>query len=481
MAMASRFRLTYHHRLFLGLVAFLWLMLMCFAVFQYHRETQFKAESLNIRLQMINDRIFEGLERNDTVFASLSTIPDNIPGLRISIIDANGKIVYDNSLDSLPGTNHLDRKEIAEAMKRGEGYALRRHSESTGGTYFYAAKRGNGYVVRSAVPYTVSLNQLLAADYVFLWFMLMVTIVMCIIGFFATRRVGRHVERLNQFAEMAEKGERIFDTEPFPNDELGNISGNIVRLYARLQQAIADRDRQHRIALHEQQEKHRIKRQLTNNINHELKTPVASMQVCLETLIQHKNLPEEKRNEFIARCYAANERLRKLLADVSVITRMEDGGGTIERTPVNICEIASEICSEYDIMAKEKGVVISNGITYGQPITGNASLLESVFRNLIDNALAYSGANHIELKQKDTDNGYLSIVVADNGSGVAPEHLPHLFERFYRIDKGRSRQVGGTGLGLSIVRNAVAWHGGTITVENRREGGLAFTFTLKTE
>ena len=137
--MASRFRLTYHHRLFLGLVAFLWLMLMCFAVFQYHREKQFKAESLNIRLQTINDRIFEGLVRNDTVFASLSTIPDNIPGLRISIIDANGKIVYDNSLDSLPGTNHLDRKEIAEAMKRGEGYALRRHSESTGGTYFYAA------------------------------------------------------------------------------------------------------------------------------------------------------------------------------------------------------------------------------------------------------------------------------------------------------------------------------------------------------
>lgn len=479
--MASRFRLTYHHRLFLGLVAFLWLMLMCFAVFQYHREKQFKAESLNIRLQTINDRIFEGLVRNDTVFASLSTIPDNIPGLRISIIDANGKIVYDNSLDSLPGTNHLDRKEIAEAMKRGEGYALRRHSESTGGTYFYAAKRGDGYVVRSAMPYNVSLNQLLAADYAFLWVMIVVTIIMCIIGFFATRRVGRHIGRLNRFAESAERGERIFDTEPFPHDELGDISNNIVRLYARLQQAITDRDHEHRLAIHEQAEKIRIKRQLTNNMNHELKTPVASMQVCLETLIQHKNLPEEKRNEFIARCYAANERLRKLLADVSVITRMEDGGGTIERTPVNICDIASEICSEYDIMAKEKGVVISNGITYGQPITGNASLLESVFRNLIDNALAYSGANHIELKQKDTDNGYLSIVVADNGSGVAPEHLPHLFERFYRIDKGRSRQVGGTGLGLSIVRNAVAWHGGTITVENRREGGLAFTFTLKTE
>ncbi len=479
--MDSWIKPTYHRRLFVGLVAFSFLMLGCFAIFQYHREKQFKAEELNLRLQTVNSRIMDCLAGNGEVSVPASVIPHDFPDLRISIINDSGAVISDNTLDSLPGTSHLDREEIAKAMKHGEGFSIRRHSQSTGGTYFYAAKRGNGYVVRSAVPYTVSLNQLLAADYVFLWFMLMVTIVMCIIGFFATRRVGRHVERLNQFAEMAERGERIFDTEPFPNDELGNISGNIVRLYARLQQAIADRDRQHRIALHEQQEKHRIKRQLTNNINHELKTPVASMQVCLETLIQHKNLPEEKRNEFIARCYAANERLRKLLADVSVITRMEDGGGTIERMPVNICEIASEICSEYDIMAKEKGVVISNGITYGQPITGNASLLESVFRNLIDNALAYSGANHIELKQKDTDNGYLSIVVADNGSGVAPEHLPHLFERFYRIDKGRSRQAGGTGLGLSIVRNAVAWHGGTITVENRREGGLAFTFTLKTE
>lgn len=481
MAMASRFRLAYHHRLFLGLVAFLWLMLMCFAVFQYHRETQFKAESLNIRLQMINDRIFEGLERNDTVFASLSTIPDNIPGLRISIIDANGKIVYDNSLDSLPGTNHLDRKEIAEAMKRGEGYALRRHSESTGGTYFYAAKRGDGYVVRSAMPYTVSLNQLLAADYAFLWVMIVVTVIMCIIGFFATRRVGRHIGRLNRFAESAERGERIFDTEPFPHDELGDISNNIVRLYARLQQAITDRDHEHRLAIHEQAEKIRIKRQLTNNMNHELKTPVASMQVCLETLMSHKNLSEEKRDEFVARCYAANERLRKLLADVSVITRMEDGGENIQKSPVCIKELVSEICDEYKEIAAEKGIEIAQNVSYDGEIEGSASLLSSIFHNLIDNALAYSGATRIEIKDGYSNSGFLAISVADNGCGVPPEHLPRLFERFYRIDKGRSRQAGGTGLGLSIVKNAVLWHGGTIKVANRRGGGLIFIFTLRAD
>lgn len=446
-----------------------------------HREKQFKAEELNLRLQTVNSRIMDCLAGNGEVSVPASVIPHDFPGLRISIINDSGAVIYDNTLDSMPGTSHLDREEIAKAMKHGEGFSIRRHSQSTGGTYFYAAKRGNGYVVRSAVPYTVSLNQLLAADYVFLWFMLMVTIVMCIIGFFATRRVGRHVERLNQFAEMAERGERIFDTEPFPNDELGNISGNIVRLYARLQQAIADRDRQHRIALHEQQEKHRIKRQLTNNINHELKTPVASMQVCLETLMSHKNLSEEKRDEFVARCYAANERLRKLLADVSVITRMEDGGENIQKSPVCIKELVSEICDEYKEIAAEKGIEIADNVSYDGEIEGSASLLSSIFHNLIDNALAYSGATRIEIKDGYSNSGFLAISVADNGCGVPPEHLPRLFERFYRIDKGRSRQAGGTGLGLSIVKNAVLWHGGTIKVANRRGGGLIFIFTLRAD
>lgn len=478
--MASWFRLTYHRRLLLGLMSFLWLMLICFAVFQYHREKQFKAEELNIRLQTTNDRIIEGLADNNPMSVLLSdVIPENIPDLRVSIIDPDGKIIYDNSLDSLPGTNHLNREEISQAIKHGEGYTFRRHSESTGGTYFYAAKRGDGYVVRSAVPYTVSLNQLLAADYTFLWIMIGVTAVMCVIGSFATQRVGRHVERLNRFAESAERGERIFETEPFPHDELGDISNNIVRLYARLQQAITDRDREHRLALHEQAEKVRIKRQLTNNMNHELKTPVAAMQVCLETLMSHKNLSEEKRAEFIVRCYAANERLRKLLADISVITRMEDGGDKIQKATVDVSALVSEICDEYKEIAAGKGVEILAKAFPHHVIEGNASLLSSIFRNLIDNALAYSGASCIEIREDDYPDGYLTISVADNGCGVPPEHLPRLFERFYRIDKGRSRQSGGTGLGLSIVKNAVLWHGGTITVENRPTGGLIFRFTLR--
>lgn len=477
--MALLIKLTYHRRLFLGLVIYSWLLVGCFAGFQYYREKRFKIDELNMQLQMVNGQILDRLADGEPV-GDLSKLVGRHPfdEIRISIIDKAGKVVYDNSLDSLPGGNHLDREEIAAAMKRGEGFSLRRHSESTGQTYFYSAKSGGDYIVRTAVPYSMTLNQLLAADYGFLWFMVVVTCVMCVFGYFATRRVGQHVARLNNFAEMAERGERIFDTEPFPHDEMGDISNHIVRLYAQLQQAISDRDHEHRLALHQEQEKIRIKRQLTNNINHELKTPVASMQVCLETLMNHKGLSEEKRNEFIARCYAACDRLRRLMADVAAITRMEDGGDTIDKEPVCLRDIVADICDEYAPAAGEKGVDIVNTVTYSGPFTGNATLLGSIFRNLIDNALAYSGGTRIELREHDAADGYVVISVADNGYGVAPEHISRLFERFYRVDKGRSRQIGGTGLGLAIVKNAVLWHGGSITVQNRQSGGLRFEMRL---
>ena len=316
-------------------------MVLCFAAFQYHRERRFKAEELNSRLQILNKSLLAETDHADTAFR-FDSLPA-IEGLRVSVIDLQGRVIYDNSLDSLPAENHLEREEIAGALAKGSGYTIRRHSESTGETYFYSARKGNECIVRTAVPYSVSLRILLQADYGFLWFMIGVTSVMSLLGYFATRRVGLHVSRLNRFAEKAERGERIFDTDPFPHDELGDISNHIVRLYAQLQEAIADRDRQHRLALHEEQEKIRIKKQLTNNINHELKTPVAAMQVCLETLMTHKELAPEKRDEFIARCYANSERLKNLLADVSLITRMDDGAMPSPKTK-SICRRSSLTC-----------------------------------------------------------------------------------------------------------------------------------------
>ncbi len=417
MDMLSCFRLTYHKRLFLGLLFYSWLLVGSLALFQYQREKKFKAEELNSRLQVVNDLILSRLDST----GRLTVPPVDIHGLRISVIDKQGKVIYDNSLDALPGTSHLNREEIAEALATGEGYTLRRHSDTNGKTYFYSATRGDKYVVRTAIPYSMNLNHVLAADGAFLWFMLAVTAVMSIMGYFATRRMGSDIEK----------------------------------------------------------EESRIKRQITNNLNHELKTPAASMQVCLETLLEHPDLDAERRNNFIKRCYDANQRLQSLLADVSALTRIEDGGKQIDRQKINAGGVVAEVCKEYEEVARGKNFTINNKVPDELWIQGNASLLASVFRNLINNALAYSEGSTITISLlRRTPTEYI-FSFADNGKGVPQRHINKIFERFYRVDKGRSRQSGGTGLGLAIVKNAVQWHGGTIKAENLPLGGLRFIFSLR--
>ena len=477
--MGSLNKLSYPQRLFVWLLGYSLLMVGCFVIFQYHREKEFKAEEIDKQLQLINTYILTELsEGHDVPDIKLDEFkPFN--DIRVSVISDKGHIIYDNTLDSLPKTNHLDRQEIWDAMLNGSGYAVRRHSESTGNYYFYSARKGDyGNIVRTAVPYSVSFSSLLRPDYGFLWIMGTITLVMCVLGNFATRRVGLHISRLNKFAENAENGARISDTEPFPHDELGEISNHIVRLYARLQQAVADRDSEHRAALHEQLEKERIKKQLTNNINHELKTPVASIKVSVETMLAHRNMSDEKQTLFLQRCLTNTERLQRLLTDVSLLTRMDDGSTSIIKEQVNLTDIINDVVEDRQIIAATKEMTIENYISRNIVMSGNQSLLEAVFNNLIDNAIVYSGGTRIKIESISIGNDKIVIALSDNGCGVPSEHLPRLFERFYRIDKGRSRAAGGTGLGLSIVKNAVTLHGGDITAENQCSGGLLFKITF---
>ena len=472
-------RITYPKRLFLWLLGYSVLLVGCFVAFQYGREKEFKAEELNARLQLINTYILKELEDGHDV--PEINLAEFVPSgeLRVSVITDGGDVIYDNSIDSLPNINHLDRKEIRQAMLYKSGYTVRRHSQSTGNDYFYSATRGDGgYIVRTALPYSVSLVALLKADYRFLWVMGLISIAMCICGFFATRRIGRHLMRLNLFAENMEKGTPISDIEPFPDDEFGAISNHIVRLYAKLQQAYADRDSEHRMALHEQFEKERIKKQLTNNINHELKTPVAPIRICVETMLSQKNLSQDKSELFLRRCLMNTERLQRLLTDVSLITRMDDGCSSIEKVPLSLAEIIAGVVEEKQMLAEAKGMVIENHVAGKLQMTGNPSLLEAVFNNLADNAIAYSGGSVISIAVLHEDSSRIVLAFSDNGTGVPSEHLPGLFERFYRIDKGRSRAAGGTGLGLAIVKNAVMLHGGVVVAENQRSGGLLFRITL---
>lgn len=475
--MASNPKFSYHRRLFIGLVVYSCLLVGCFALFQYNREKRYKADELDAQLQLINQHILDEYD-TDSVFKPEIAKPYPFKDLRITVIDDDGKVIYDNSLDRLPDANHHDREEIAQAIEYGHGFSTRRHSQSTGQTYFYSATRGRDCIVRTAVPYSVSLQESLDADHGFLWFMLCITLTMCAFGYWMTRRAGQNIARLRDFARQAEAGERIYDSPGFPHDELGEISGNIVRLYSRLQQAVVDRDREHHEALRQEQEKIRIKRELTNNINHELKTPVASMALCMETLLEHPDMDAEKREDFLRRSLASCRRLQSLLADVSAITRLEDGSAAIIRTDVDLAKIVIESVNDYADCAN--GMEIHYSGVESLVIEGNDSLLTSVMHNLLDNAIAYSGGTRIDIILS-AYAGTATLVVADNGIGVSDEHLPRLFERFYRVDKGRSRQAGGTGLGLAIVKNAIIWHGGTISVAHNSPSGLVFTINLPTK
>ena len=462
------------------LIAFSWSIILCFIGFQYLREKQYKSDYLSLQLQLYNRHLLEAVEQDGEPHeAYIDTHQKPFDNLRISIITLSGKVVYDNMLpvDSLD--NHRMRPEVAAALKKGSGYHIGRQSTSDGLEYFYSATRGKELIARTAIPYSASLRDLLQADWTFLGVMISISLAMSVLAYFVTRRLGKNMERLNRFAAKAEKGEAFDEDEPFPNDELGSISNHIVQLYGQWQQTIKDRDLAHEAALREEKEKIRIKRQLSNNINHELKTPVASIGVCLETLLSGIALTEEKRQELIERCYTHNERLRRLLNEVSLITRMEDGSALIGKEKVVINDMLEEIADELEIMSEEEGMRLHTDFHEEVVIYGNLSLIGSIFRNLTENAIAYSEGKNIFISLIKNDETECCIRFEDDGRGVELEQLPRLFERFYRVDKGRSRQMGGTGLGLSIVKHAVQFHGGSISVTNRPGGGLRFDFSLK--
>lgn len=460
------------------LLAFSWTIILCSIGFQYLREKRYKSELLSAQLQLYNRKLLEVVEEGLPYREYIASHEKPYDDMRISVITHSGAVVFDNMIALGLLDNHRNRPEIVKALKNGSGYHIGRQSSSDGREYFYSATNGDRVIVRTAIPYSSSLSELLEADWDFLGLMMAISLVISILAYFTTRRLGKNIERLNRFAAKAEKGETFDEEEPFPNDELGSISNHIVRLYAQWQQTITDRDIAHENAMREEQEKIRIKRQLTNNINHELKTPVASIQVCLETLLSGLNLSEEKRQELIERCYANNERLRRLLEDVSLITRMEDGSQLIGKEPLLVNDIIDEVAEELELMGEDERMCLHTKFKEKVVINGNLSLIGSIFRNLTENAIAYSGGGNIYITLLENNDRYCKIRFEDDGFGVEEKQLSRLFERFYRVDKGRSRRMGGTGLGLAIVKHAVQFHGGNITVNNRPDGGLRFDFTL---
>lgn len=581
--------LSFSRKLFLSVISLFLVFAACFLAYQYQREKEYKIELLHTQLQDYNNRLYEKLRHRPEAGKALTNdlLPGNPEDLRVTVTDRKGDVLFDSYQSQYEQLgNHLDRKEIQKALKNGAGFDVRRTSETTGMPYFYSATSYPDLIIRSALPYNVSLINNLKADPHYIWFTVIVTSLLIIIFHTFTNKLGTSITQLREFAMQADRNEPIEMAihSAFPHNELGEISQHIIQIYKRLHETkealyiereklithlqisheglgvfnkdkkeilvnnlftqytnlISDsnletaeevfniselkeitdfinkapqrpagkeekrmsvsidkngrtfiveciifQDRSFEISINDvtqEEEQIRLKRQLTQNIAHELKTPVSSIQGYLETIVSNSDIPQEKMNVFLERCYAQSNRLSRLLRDISVLTRMDEAPDMIDMERVDISALVTGIVNEVSLELEEKHITVVNSLKSEMQIRGNYSLLYSIFRNLTDNAIAYAGSNiqlHINCFREDENFYYFSF--ADTGIGVPQEHLNRLFERFYRVDKGRSRKLGGTGLGLAIVKNAVIIHGGNISAKNGPGGGLEFVFTLAKE
>lgn len=466
---------SFQRNLFFSIVSIFILFAVCFGIYQHQREKVYKIDILNTRLQMFNYKTMRSLGEQgilcDSTFLAY-TKAHSIEGMRVTVIDTNGKVLQDsddNKIDSL--SNHLKRHEVQETLIHGSGYDIKRTSETTHETYFYSATKFKNLIIRTAVPYSTELTEFLQTDYSYIYYTIFLTFLLVIVLYLNTSRISRHIEHLREFAIKAENGEKL-DHElerRLPNDELGDISHTIITLYWKLR--------------HSEEDKARIKRQLTQNAAHELKTPAMSIHGYIESILDNPNMPSEKRQYFLERCFAQSERMNRLLMNMAQLTRLDEMPMILSQpakqvTHVDIVPIIKNVLEDTALQLNETGiqheVELPEKLIISSPLSDPEETLYSIFRNLVDNAIFYAtGASLIRISFKDGEFSF-----SDNGIGVSPKHLPYLFERFYRVDKGRSRKMGGTGLGLAIVKNAVAAHGGTITAHTTPGGGLTFKFTF---
>lgn len=477
--MALKKTFSYQTRMFLIVNVFLWILFFVFVTIQYSREREYQVEKLDTRLQVYNQLLLESYAENGLKLDSALTHSLAADSVRITILDHKGVVLYDTSTSPDEKlSNHSKRHEIVQAMKTGHGFTIRRQSEADNQEYFYSATAGDKIVVRTAVPYGMTLTEVLRGDLGFVWVVLCVTLIINIILFFAIRRISLAVTNLRDFANAAKNGNILdYDTSSFSDDELGEVSSVIINMYKDLKQTAIERDKSLQETLFEEKEKIRIKHQLTSNINHELKTPVQAIRGCFETLLNN-NLDAETTRRLMESGYNNTMRLNDLLQDVALITRITDAKSTLDVAEVNVADVIKKICEEVDSYSVEEKMRINVNVPDNVIIKGNKQLVDAIFRNLVNNAIQYSGGRDIFISLiKETDDFYW-FDFYDNGTGVAEEHLSKIFERFYRIDSGRSRKQGGTGLGLSIVRNSVLFHNGEISAQNRKFAGLEFIFSL---
>lgn len=482
--MVLKRHISYKWRLFIPIVVMMWVIILGLAWWQTERETEARRGLVNTHLKLVTSRILYSADANRAdLISSFLEFADryykNSPlfgNLRVSLYDSEWNL-KDYQGEPIRLTDEEEFKLENETFER-EALA-----DGFGGQRFFYIKeksKDGAVIAIAALPVDDNLEDYLMGDKYEIWaIVILLATIMTIVIYLSARYLSRNISLLKEFSRRITTDASFEPGQDFPHDELGDVAREIVSLYNERTIANQKVEHEHKVALHAIEEKALAKRQITNNINHELKTPIGVIKGYLDTLIESPDLDEEMRIHFTKKAREHANRLVSLINDVSAITRLEEGSSMINTERTNYHDLVYTFANDISESGALGHMEFIFDIPFDIVIKGNGYLLTGMLANLARNSANYSCGTTCTLEFcGETQNGFYQFSFYDDGVGVPEDALPHLFDRFYRIDSGRARKTGGTGLGLAIVNNTITAHGGTIIGRNHPEGGLEIFFTL---
>lgn len=470
-------------RLFIPMAVLVWAIIGAFVWYQFYQEKNIREVLLRQELTAIDQRVLHMYERGmdlQDFMDFMSRYYDNsvYDDIHITVYDRNDSIIA--TMGSPVSLDIDSKKDLLPADKSVK--LVKTDSDFGDHEFFYISAKSSpdGEIrLRSAMPYSLDIDHAINTTNV-IWILVVLAVIAATLTvYLSTRLIMRNIEKMQTLVRRMAAGEEVPPKDTYANDELGNLARDISEIYEQRSEAMAHSERGHRIAIHAIEEKAQIKRQMTNNINHELKTPIGVIRGYLDTINDNPDMDADTRHHFMQRARENVERLCSLLNDISTITRLEEGSENIPLSPVSMHDLAFGIENDIRQAKLLPGMKFEYSIPLDCKVLGNQNLLSGMLLNLAKNAAIHSHGTEVHFNLISESSKFYVFAFYDNGRGVSSEHLPHLFDRFYRVDSGRSRKVGGTGLGLPIVQNTVLSLGGTISVHNRSNGGLEFVFSLR--
>lgn len=482
MASRKQIKVPYKWRLFIAMIALVWAIIGFMFHYQYSTQRNYKENMMRGELTMMYQRIIYNYENGIDIPEFVDMLGryydrSMFDEMQISVYNEHDSLIAAVGRPIPPSINSLEdlRKEQVDAR-------LVKYSADGKNDFFYFSScrsRDGRLLVLVGMPYTFSMARMFSVSSDWWLIVITVTIVATLIVLLSTRLFSRNIHLLRKFARQASSGEPLDENMKFPTDELGDISREIYEIYTARIKANERSEREHRVALHAIEEKSLIKRQMTNNINHEIKTPIGVIRGYLETILANPDMDKETRDHFLKRTFENVQRLCALLNDVSTMTRFDDGAESIPLAEIDMHDLIYGIANDLEMANIAPGMTFKYDVPLGCKVVGNHNLITGLVMNLIRNSAIHSHGTEMSFRLVSESSKFYIFSYADNGIGVGAEHIPHLFDRFYRVDAGRSRKSGGTGLGLPIVKSTVTSLGGSISVHNRSTGGLEFVFTLR--